>query len=84
VDFPPGSRGLEISSYETRASVVLVPAFFDDVQTGHAQLNFAHIGNKYFLGAVETLIGTYAITVPPSAIKLAQMEQQGTSPSGSN
>ncbi len=25
VDFPPGSRELEISSYETRASVVLVP-----------------------------------------------------------
>ncbi len=84
VDFPPGSRELEISSYETRASVVLVPAFFDDAQTGHAQLNFAHIGNKYFLGAVETPIGTYAITVPPSATKLAQTEQQGSSSSGSN
>lgn len=84
VDFPAGPRELEISSYETRASVVLVPTFFDDLQTGHAQLNFAHIGNKYVLSAVETPIGTYAITIPPSATKLAQMEQQGVSPSGSN
>src|SRR6201984_3877104 len=67
-----GSRELKISSYETRASAFLIPTFFDDVQTGHAQLNFNHVGAKYFLSAVETPIGTYAITVPPSAIKLAQ------------
>jgi hypothetical protein len=79
-----GHRELEISSYETRASAFLLPTFFDDVQTGHAQLNFEHVGNKYFLSAVETPIGTYAITVPPSAIKLAQTEQQGASSSGSN
>jgi hypothetical protein len=79
-----GSRELKISSYETRASAFLIPTFFDDVQTGHAQLNFKHVGAKYFLSAVETPIGTYAIIVPPSAIKLAQMEQQGASSSGSN
>ena len=79
-----GSRELKISSYETRASAFLIPTFFDDVQTGHAKLNFNHVGAKYFLSAVETPIGTYAITVPSSAIKLAQMEQQGSSSSGSN
>ncbi len=79
-----GFRELEISSYETRASAFLIPTFFDDVQTGHAQLNFQHVGDRYFLSAVETPIGTYAITIPPSAIKLAQMEQQGASSSGSN
>ena len=84
VDFPAGPRELAISSYETHASVVLVPSLFDDVQTGQAQLNFDHIGNRYFLSAVETPIGTYAIAVPPSATKLAQMDQQGMSPSGSN
>ena len=79
-----GTRELEISSYEARASVFLIPTFFDDVQTGHAQLNFEHVGAKYFLSAVKTPIGTYAVTVPPSAIKIAQMEQQGASSSGSN
>jgi len=84
VDVPPGSRQLLISSYETRKSALLVPTLFDDAQTGHAQLNFAHIGNRYFLSAVETPLGTYAITVPPAATKLAQTEQQDSSSSGSN
>ena len=84
VDFPAGPRELVISSFETHASAVLVASLFDGAQTGHAQLNFAHIGNKYFLSAVETPIGAYAIAVPPSATKLAQTEQQESSPSGSN
>ncbi len=63
---------------------VLPATVFDDFQTGHAQLNFEHVGNKYFLSAIETPIGTYAITIPPSAIELARMEQQGTSSSGGN
>ena len=83
-DVPSGQRQLEISSYETRAGALLVPTLFDDFQTGHAQLNFEHVGNKYFLSAIETPIGTYDITVPRSAIKLAQMEQQDTSAPGSN
>jgi hypothetical protein len=77
-----GSRELEISSYETRASALLIPTVFDDFQTGDAKLNFEHVGNKYFLSAIETPIGTYAITIPPSAIELARMEQHGTSSSG--
>jgi hypothetical protein len=84
VDFPAGPRELVISSFETRASAVLVPSLFDGAQTGHAQLNFEHIGNKYFLSAVETPIGAYAIAVPPSATKLAQTEQQDLFPSGGN
>ncbi|SRR6266852_9262658 len=79
-----GHSQLEISSYETGASAFLNPTFFDGLQTGHAQLSFEHVGNKYFLSAVETPIGTYDIAVPPSAIKLALMEQQGASSSGSN
>jgi hypothetical protein len=84
VDLTTGSQELEISSRETRARAFLIPTLVDDVQTRHAQLNFEHVGSKYFLSAVETPNGTYAITVPRSAIKLAQMEQQGMSPSGSN
>ena len=84
IDTTGSSRALEIRSYETRASALLIPTVFDDFQTGHAQLNFEHVGNKYFLSAIETPIGTYDITIPPSAIELARMEQQGTSSSGGN
>jgi hypothetical protein len=79
-----GSRELEISSYETRASVYVLPTVFDSIQSEHTQLNFEHVGDKYFLSAVETPIGTYAVAIPPSAIKLALKEQQSASSSGSN
>jgi hypothetical protein len=82
VDSTSGSRELEISGYETRASVFVIPTLFDDVQSGKAQLNFEHLGGTYFLNAIKTPIGTYAIDIPPSAIKLAQMQQQGGSHPG--
>jgi hypothetical protein len=84
IDTTGSSRALQISSYDAHTGVLLIPTVFDDFQTGHAQLNFEHVGNKYFLSAIETPIGTYDITIPPSAIELARMEQQGTSSSGSN
>jgi len=79
-----GSRELEITSYETHASVFVIPTVFDDVQSGNAQLNFEHLGDTYFLSGIETPIGTYAVTLPPSAVKLAQMQQQSGSHAGSN
>jgi hypothetical protein len=79
-----GSRELEITSYDRRAGAFLIPTFFDGTQIGHAQLNFEHAGDKYFLSGIETPIGAYTITVPRSAITLALMEQQGKSSSGSN
>jgi hypothetical protein len=69
-------------SYDTLASVFVAPMAFDDVRSGKAQLNFEHLGDAYFLSAIETPIGTYAINIPPSAIKLAQSQQQGGSHSG--
>ena len=77
-----GSRGLELRSEERGASVFVIPTVFDDVQSDKAQLNFEHLGGTYFLNAVKTPIGTYAIDIPPAAIKLAQMQQQGGSHSG--
>jgi hypothetical protein len=84
VDFPSASRELAISGYETGASALLVPTLFDDAQAGHAQFSFERIGNKYYLSAVETPIGRYAISIPTSATKLAQTKPLGESPSGSN
>ncbi len=84
VDDAAGHGELEISSNGTHASAFLLPTFFDDVQTGHARLDFEHVGDKYFLSAIETPIGTYAVTISRSAVKIAQMEQQDASPSGGN
>jgi hypothetical protein len=79
-----GPGELEISSYESRASTFLIPTFFDDLRTGNAQLTFEHAGDKYFLSGIETPSGTYAITVPGSAIRVAQMEQEGSATSRGN
>jgi hypothetical protein len=79
-----GSRELEMRSYETRASVFVLPTVFDDVRSDKAQLNFEHLEDTYFLSAIETPIGTYTVDIPPSAIKLAQTQQQSGSHSGSN
>jgi hypothetical protein len=79
-----GPGELEISSYESGATTLLIPTLFDDLQTGHAQLMFEHAGDKYFLSAIETPIGTYTIAVPNSAITVAQMEQEGSATSRGN
>ena len=79
-----GSRALEISNDETRDSVFVTTSVFDDHHTGYPQLSFEHIGDTYLLDAIKTPIGTYAVTVFPSAVKLAQMEQRSEEPSGSN
>lgn len=84
VDSATGSRTLQISSFETGASVFLNPNLFDDVRSDKAQLHFEHLGNSYFLSAIETPIGTYTIDIPPAAIKLAQTQPQGGSDSGGN
>ena len=85
VDGPRGSRELQISSYETHTNVLLVPTVFDDAQTGNPQISLQHVGDTYFLNAIRTPIGTYAIHVPRSAITVAQMKNQGTgTSSGTN
>jgi hypothetical protein len=79
-----GSRELEMRSYETHASVFVLPTVFDGVRSDNAQLHFEHLGDSYFLSAIETAIGTYTIDIPPSAIKLAQTQQQGGPHAGGN
>ena len=77
-----GSRELKISSYETGASVFVIPTVFDDVQSDKAQLNFERLGDTYVLSAIKTQVGTYTIDISPAAVKLGQMQQQGGSHSG--
>jgi hypothetical protein len=77
-----GPEQLEITSYDTGASALLIPTFFDDTQTGHPQLSFENAGEKHFLSSIETTIGTYSIKVPREAIRVAQMAHHGPVASG--
>jgi hypothetical protein len=80
-----GSLELLISSYETGASVFLIPTVFADAPAEHAQLSLQPVGGKYFLSKIQRWNGVYTIAIPRSATKVAQMEQhEGTSASGSN
>jgi hypothetical protein len=79
-----GRRELSIRSSETGAVVFVLPTMFAYAPGKNAHLSLEPVGNKYFLTAIQTSDGVYTITVPRSAIKLAQMAQQSVSPSGSN
>jgi hypothetical protein len=79
-----GTRELLIRSYETGAGAFVVPTVFAYAPSEHARLSLQPVGNKYFLTAIQTSNGVYTMAIPRSAVKLAQMEQQATSSSGSN
>jgi hypothetical protein len=74
---------LVISSSDN--SAFLLPMFFDEVSADHAELNFEHVGGKYFLSEVKTPAGVYAIRTPRAMTQVAQMKDHGTmSSSGTN
>ena len=80
-----GPRELLIRSYETGASVFLIPTEFADAPAGHAQLSLQRVGDKYFLSRIQTSNGVYTTAIPRSATKVAQMEQhESMSSAGSN
>jgi cbb3-type cytochrome oxidase subunit 1 len=75
--------GLVIRSSDN--SAFLLPMFFDGVSADHAELQFEHVGGKYFLSEVKTPAGVYAIRTPRPMIQVAQMKDQGAmSSSGTN
>jgi hypothetical protein len=78
VDTPRGARELEISSADTSASALVIPTVFDDYSTSRPQITLKQVGDKYFLTAIKTPIGTYAIPIPQSAITLANMKAPST------
>jgi hypothetical protein len=84
VSVTTGNSSLKITNHETGASTFLLPSFFGHIATGHEQLSFEHAGDKYFLSGIETATGRYTIKIQPSALALAQAEQQGPSSSGGN
>jgi hypothetical protein len=84
IDTDRGSRELEISNYEGSVNLLLLPAVFDDFETGHPQLSFQHVGDKYFLSSIQTPIGTYALSMHVPAISVAQEKPGASTTSGTN
>jgi hypothetical protein len=77
---PGTSQVLSIRSSDKTA--MFVPIVFDGSATGQAKLDFAHLGDKYFLSGVETPAGVYTIGLPRAMVALAQMKDQGTVSAG--
>jgi len=59
-------------------SALLPPIAVDQGSDEHAKLSFEHVGDKYFLGKVETPAGVYTIAVPRAVTKLAQSKNHST------
>ena len=59
-------------------SALLSPIAVDEGSDEHAKLSFEHVGDKYFLGKVETPAGVYTIAVPRAVTKLAQSKNHST------
>jgi hypothetical protein len=73
----PTSSTLLIRGYNS--SVLLLPIGFDEVSAHHAELNFQHVGDKYFLSKVETPDGSsYSIRTTRAMTQVAQMKDHGT------
>ncbi len=91
---PPGKYSVSRVSDHTFPSLMirsydntgfLLPVFFDGVSSEQAELNFEHVGAKYFLSKIKTPAGVYTISTPRPMIQVAQMKDQGaTSSSGTN
>jgi hypothetical protein len=74
--------GLIIRSDEN--SAFLLPLAVDAVSAEQAELNFEHVGDKYFLSKVATPVGVYTIETPRVITKLAKSKDHGTASSSGN
>jgi hypothetical protein len=62
--------GLIILIRSREDAVYLHPVAFDGASGEDAQLNFEHVGDKYFLNKVRTSAGVY--TIGPAVTQVAQ------------
>jgi len=81
--------GLIISSFENRASAIVLPAEVESAPNDKAQVSFETAGDEHFLSKIETADHTFTIPVSRAAILLASTKSHigtasGSSSSGSN
>jgi hypothetical protein len=72
--------GIAIRGYGN--AVLILPTVVDGTPAGQPELNFEHVGGKYFLSEIETPGGVYTFALPRAMAALAQVKNQGTVTSG--
>ncbi|HET8924564.1 MAG TPA: hypothetical protein VFN26_16395 [Candidatus Acidoferrum sp.] len=75
---------LVLSSYENRASIVVLPVETEDSIRGKTKLNFESAGDQHFLSRIETLDHVYNLHVPSAGTLLAATPHQSGSASDSS
>jgi len=75
---------LILSSYENRASAIVLPAEVETHPSNKPQVSFETAGDEHFLSKIETGDNAFAIPVSPAAILLASAKSHVDPASGSS
>jgi hypothetical protein len=76
---PEAYPGLVLIRSQDKGALLL-PLVVDRGRAGHAEFDFEHVGDKYFLSKIQTAAGVYTFGTP-RAISVAQMKDHDTSTS---
>ena len=76
--------GLIFSSFENRASAIVLPNDVEDAHADKAHVSFETSGNEHFLSKIETANSVFTIPVSRTAILLASRKSHTDTPSGSS
>jgi len=80
----PNDPRLVILIRSREEGVYLQPIAFDGASGEDAQLNFEHVGDKYFLSKVKTSAGVYTIGDAVTQVAQKKAHHEGMSSAGTN
>ena len=75
--------GLVLSSFENRASAIVLPTEVESAPSDKAQVSFETAGDAHFLSKIKTADNVYNIQIPRAAILLASGKSHTGTASGS-
>jgi hypothetical protein len=76
--------GLILSSFENRASAIVLPNEVENAPAEKAHVSFETAGDEHFLSKIETADNVFTIPVSRAAILLASGKSHTDTPSGSS
>jgi hypothetical protein len=76
--------GLILSSFENRASAIVVPNEVESAPAEKSHVSFETAGDEHFLSKIETADNVFSIPVSRAAILLASGKSHTDTPSGSS
>jgi hypothetical protein len=78
------SAGLIFSSFENRASAIVLPNEVESAPAQKAHVSFETAGDEHFLSKIETADNVFTIPVSRAAILLASGKSHTNTPAGSS